>query len=129
MVKRFLAGVFVGLILSVLALVAQQAAGQGAQPRASDKVVEPQVLVDNPKVKIVRCVLKPGEGTPVHTHTLDHVSVVIHGSSIRDVQANGTTSEQDQKAGEARFIPGTGRTYSFANAGLDSFESVAIELK
>jgi hypothetical protein len=27
------------------------------------------------------------------------------------------------------FVPGTGRTHSFANAGRETFESISIELK
>jgi quercetin dioxygenase-like cupin family protein len=123
--KKFLAGVLVGLLGSALASIAQQ----GAQARASERVVQPQVVMENQKVKIVRWLLKPGEGTPVHTHTLDHVSVVIHGSSLRDVQTNGATSVLEQKTGQTAFIPGTGRTHSFANLGPETFESIAIELK
>jgi quercetin dioxygenase-like cupin family protein len=119
--KRFLAGVLVGLAFSALTLFAQKL--------ASEKVVQPQVLVDNQKVKIARWVLEPGEGTPLHTHTLDHVSVVIHGSALRDVAADGTAKESVQKAGDAVFVPGTGRTHSFANAGKETFESISIELK
>ena len=119
--KRFLVGVLVGLAFSAFILFAQNL--------ASEKVVQPQVLVDNQKVKIARWVLKPGEGTPLHTHTLDHVSVVIHGSTLRDVAADGTAKENVQKAGDAVFVPGTGRTHSFANAGKETFESIAIELK
>ena len=123
--KKFLAGVLVGLLASALASIAQQR----PQPRASETVVQPQVAVENQKVKIVRWLLKPGEGTPIHTHTLDHVSVIIRGSSVQDVQTNGTTSVLEQKTGEASFIPGTGRTHSFANLGPETFESIAIELK
>jgi quercetin dioxygenase-like cupin family protein len=119
--KRFLAGVLVGLAISAFTLFAQKL--------ASEKVVQPQLIVENQKVKIARWVLKPGEGTPLHTHTLDHVSVVIRGSTLRDVAADGTAKENVQKAGDAVFVPGTGRTHSFANAGKDTFESISIELK
>jgi len=119
--KRFLAGVLVGLAISAFTLFAQKL--------ASEKVVQPQLIVENQKVKIARWVLKPSEGTPLHTHTLDHVSVVIRGSTLRDVAADGTAKENVQKAGDAVFVPGTGRTHSFANAGKDTFESISIELK
>jgi quercetin dioxygenase-like cupin family protein len=119
--KRFLVGVLVGLAISAFTLFAQKP--------ASEKVVQPQLIVENQKVKIARWVLKPGEGTPLHTHALDHVSVVIRGSTLRDVAADGTAKENVQKAGDAVFVPGTGRTHSFANAGKDTFESISIELK
>ncbi len=119
--KRFFLGVFIGVLTSALALMAQH--------RASERIVQPQVLVENQKVKIVRWALKPGEGTPVHTHALDHVSVVIHGSSLRDVETNGTAKENVQKTGDVTFNPGTRRTHSFANIGQTAFESISIELK
>jgi quercetin dioxygenase-like cupin family protein len=119
--QKFLAGIVVGILLSALTVFAQKL--------ASEKVVQPQVLVDNQKVTIARWVLKPGEGTPLHTHALDHVSVVIRGSTLRDVAVDGTAKENVQKAGDAVFVPGTGRTHSFANAGKETFESISIELK
>jgi quercetin dioxygenase-like cupin family protein len=120
--KRFLAGLVVGILGSVLVFAAQH--------RASEKIVQPQVLVDNTKVKAVRWVLAPGEGTPIHTHSLDHISVVIHGSTLRDVEAsNGVAKENVQKTGDVTYVPARGQTHSFANAGKTTFESIAIELK
>lgn len=119
--RRFIAGVLVGSLFSALALAAQH--------RASEKVVPPQVVVENPKVRIVRWVLKPGEGTPIHTHALDHISVVIHGSTLHIVETSGAAQEMVQKTGDVTFNPGTGVTHSFANAGKTTFESISIELK
>ena len=119
--KRFIAGVLVGVAISTLALFAQHL--------ASEKIVQPKPILENSKVKIQRWVLKPGEGTPLHTHTLDHVSVVLHGSTTRDVGTDGTSKDTDQKSGQASYIPGTGRTHSFANVGKETYESVSIELK
>jgi quercetin dioxygenase-like cupin family protein len=100
-----------------------------AQHRASDKTVPPQVLVDNAKVRMVRWILKPGEGTPIHDHTLDHISVVIHGSRIRYVTVDGATTENEQKTGNAVYVPGTGLKHSFVNIGNTLFESISIEMK
>jgi len=119
--QRFLSGLLLGILGSVLIF--------GAQHRASEKIVPPQVLMDNAKVKIERWVLQPGEGSPIHTHTLDHISVIIRGSTLRDVETSGVTKEVVQKAGKVDYIPGTGRTHSFANAGKSTYESIAIELK
>lgn len=120
--KKFVAGIIVGILGSALAVWSQQ-------HLASEKVVQPQVLVENAKVKMVRWVLQPGEGTPIHTHTLDHVAVVIRGSTLRNVSTDGAAKENVQRTGEAVYVPGTGRSHSFANAGKDTYESIAIELK
>ena len=119
--KRSIAGVIVGIAISALALFAQH--------MASEKVVPPQPIVENERVKIQRWLLKPGEGTPLHTHTLPHVSVILRGSTTRDVGTDGTSKDTDQKSGQASYIPGTGRTHSFANVGKETYESISIELK
>jgi quercetin dioxygenase-like cupin family protein len=119
--KRFFAGVFAGVLLSGLTLMAQHL--------ASEKVVQPQLVVENAKVRAVRWVLEPGEGTPLHTHTLDHIAVTLHGSTLRDMDTDGTSQEHEQKSGQVVYVPGTGRTHSFANAGNTTLEIVSIELK
>jgi mannose-6-phosphate isomerase-like protein (cupin superfamily) len=119
--KRFLAGLVMGLSLSGLTLLAQHL--------ASEKVAQPQPILENQKVRIHRWVLKPGEGTPLHTHVLDHISVVLQGSRIKDMGADGTSKTVEQKSGQVVYVPGTGRTHSFANLGSTTLESIAIELK
>ncbi len=119
--KRFLAGLALGLLVSGTIFLLWH--------RGSGKTVEPQALLENQRVRMVRWVLQPGESSPVHTHALDHISVIIHGSTLRDVELNGTAKEIAQKTGDATFNPGTGRTHSFANTGRSTFESIAIELK
>lgn len=119
--KKFLAGLFVGLLVSGLALLAQQQAGE--------KVVQPQVLAVNEKVNMDRWVLQPGESTPVHTHTLDHIGVIIRGSTMRLVDSGGKVTKDVAMTGEARFIRGTGVTHSFANVGKTTLEIVSIELR
>jgi quercetin dioxygenase-like cupin family protein len=119
--QKFCAGLFVGILVST-AMVA-------AERRASERIVRPRVLVENSKVRMVRWVLKPGEGTPIHEHALDHISVVIHGSKMRFVTEDGTTTENVQPTGNAVYVLGTGLKHSFANIGNSVFESVSIELK
>jgi predicted metal-dependent enzyme (double-stranded beta helix superfamily) len=90
--KRFFAGIIAGWLVFGLAILAQQAA---------QKVVQPQLLADNQKVKMVRWLLQPGEQSPVHTHSLDHIYVVIHGSKIRDFISCDGTHDDDQETGRA----------------------------
>ena len=119
--KKFCTGLFVGILLSAAVMVAQRS--------VRERTVQPQVLVENAKVRMVRWVLRPGEGTPIHEHTLDHISVVIHGSKMRYVAVDGTTTEDIQPTGNAVYVSGTGLKHSFANIGNSPFESISIELK
>lgn len=116
--KRFFAGAALGWL--TFALLAQ---------RPSDRIIPPQVVVDNAKVKVSRWVLQPGERSPVHTHTLDHVYVVVHGSRIREFISDGRVTEDNQETGRAAFSPGRGKTHSFENAGTTPYEMISVELK
>jgi quercetin dioxygenase-like cupin family protein len=120
--RRFWVGMMVGVALTwgVTAL---------AQRLASEKVVQAQVLVDNPKVKMVRWVLQPGEGSPVHAHNLDHIYVVVRGAKIREITGDGKVHDDDQETGRAAFSPARGKIHSFANIGETPYEMVSIELK
>ena len=115
---RFFAGMLFGAL--AVALLAQ---------RPATKIIPPQIVVDNQKVTVERWVLQPGEQSPVHTHLLDHVYVVIHGSKIREHFPDGHTSDDDQETGRAAFSPAHGKTHSFENAGSTPYEMIAIQLK
>lgn len=120
--KRFLAGIFLGLMLGAsVTLMAQRAAGE--------KAVPPKVLVDNQKIKMQRWVLKPGESSPVHAHKLDHISIVLKSATLRDTSVDGTSKVSPQKAGDAVFVPAHGVTHTLTNIGTTTFESISIELK
>jgi mannose-6-phosphate isomerase-like protein (cupin superfamily) len=119
--KRFLAGIAAGILISGLAL--------GAQHMASDKVVQPALVQENQKVKITRILLQPGEGTPLHTHALDHIAVIMQGTTMKDMETDGRSKDVVQKTGEVHYVPGTGRTHSFSNIGKTPLEILSIELK
>ncbi len=119
--KQFFAGVLVGwLVLGAVVL---------AQYSTRENVVPPQLLVENQKVRMVRWLLQPGERSPVHTHSLDHIYVVIRGSRIRDFVSGDGTHDDDQETGRAAYSPAIGKTHSFQNAGTTPYEMVSIELK
>ncbi len=119
--KRFLAGIIVGALGSTLALRAQR----GGEP----KVVEPELVLENQRIKVERWVLEPGESSPIHNHTLDHVGVTLRGSNLRVVGTDGSVKESLDKAGFVDFGPATAQTHSFINVGKTTFEAVSIDLK
>jgi mannose-6-phosphate isomerase-like protein (cupin superfamily) len=120
-VKRFIGGVVVGWATIGVAVVAQSP--------PSEKIIQPQVITDNQKVRMVRWSLQPGERSPVHTHALDHIYVVIHGSRIRDFISGDGTHDDDQETGRAAFSAAVGKTHYFQNVGQQPYEMVSIELK
>lgn len=119
--KRFIAGVIVGVLGSTLALRAQR----GAEP----KVVQPELVLENQRIKVERWLLQPGESSPVHAHALDHVGVTLRGSTLRVVGADGSVKESFDKAGFVDFGVATAATHSFINVGKTTFEAVSIDLK
>ncbi len=119
--NKFFAGLFVGLLASTLVVMGQHA--------TSEKGVEPKAIAANAKVEMVRWVLKPGERTVVHRHDVDHIGIVVHGSTIRYLEADGTSKESDEPTGGAEYAPATGRAHSFENVGKTTFEAVSIQLK
>src|SRR5215470_8855627 len=112
--RRFLAGVLTGWLVIALTVVAKNS--------ASENVVQPQVLVENQKVKMVRWKLQPGEKSPVHTHSLDHIYVVVQGSRIREYLSDGKVNDDEQETGRAAFSVARGKTHSFENVGTGPYE-------
>jgi quercetin dioxygenase-like cupin family protein len=119
--RKFFAGILTGLLASTLLLMAEH--------RSSGKAVEPQVLADNAKVQMVRWVLQPGERTAVHRHDVDHIGVVIHGSTLRYVDQDGTSKTSEEPTGGAEYAPATRHAHWFENVGKTPFEAVSIDLK
>jgi quercetin dioxygenase-like cupin family protein len=120
--KRFFAGLVLGVLASTLALKAQR--------HENEKVVQPQSVLENQKVRVVRWVLKPGESSPVHTHSLDHIGVTLRGSTLHDIPAaGGAPTETEEKPGNVEFVIGKGQSHSFVNVGKTTFEAISIDLK
>lgn len=119
--KRFLAGIIIGVLGSSMALRAQR----GAEP----KVVQPQLVLENQRIKVERWVLQPGESSPIHAHALDHLGVTLHGSTLRIVGIDGSVKENLDKDGFVDFGAATAQSHSFINVGKTTFEAVSIDLK
>lgn len=122
--KKFASGIVVGLLVAAaVALKAQQPIND--KP-ISDKVVPPQVLLENDKYIVQRVVLKPGEGTPVHPHNREHIAIVVRGSKIRYRDINGNVTEAVM-ATDTLVSPKP--AHSFMNIGNTTYEEVSVEAK
>jgi hypothetical protein len=122
--KRFIAG-FVSAFVICATAFALQMHMQG------DNVAPTQVVLDNASLTIERNILEPGQSSPVLTHTLPHVTVVVRGSTIHILNGNGTAVDKDRPAGFVAYdVPSaTPNPHTVINAGKTTFEMLTIQLK
>lgn len=118
--KKFASRVLLGLLASAALLKAQQP--------ISDKVVQPQVLLDKEKYIVQRYVLEPGQGTPVHPHNREHIAIVIRGSTLRYRDINGNVTEAVMATDTAKLVSPK-PAHSFMNIGTNTYEEVSVEVK
>ena len=119
--KKFLVGMMLGVIGSTLMLSAQRG--------REFKEVQPQLVLENQRIKVERWVLRPGEASPVHSHPVDHLGVTLRGTTLRVIAADGTYKDNEDQAGFVDFNAATSQTHRFANVGKTTFEAVSIDLK
>jgi hypothetical protein len=86
-----------------------------------------RVLLDNPEVRVIEYVLRPGERDLWHT-TPPKVSYVASGGSLRITQADGTSFVTDEKQGTARWTNTLGRHYA-QNVGATPVRIILVEVK
>lgn len=122
--KRFTAGFAFAFIICAAAFALRMHID-------ADKIAPTQIVLDNTNVTIERNVLEPGQSSPVLTHTLPHVTVVVRGSTIHIVNANGTAVDKDRPAGFVAYdVPSaTPNPHAVTNAGKTTFEMLTIQLK
>jgi len=120
-VKKLVCGVVLGWLLVSAGML------RAEQP-ISDKVVQPQVLLDNDKYIVQRYVLEPGEGTPVHPHNREHIAIVIRGSKLRYRDINGNVTEAVMATDTAKLVSPK-PAHSFMNIGTTTYEEVSVEVK
>lgn len=98
---------------------------QSALPVLSDRHV---IVIDNPRVRVNRLVLKPGESSPLHTHTRNGLGVIIYDAKVEIVSQGASPRQLDMKAGD--FVWQTaGTTHMIKNTGTTIFEAIDIELR
>lgn len=119
--KQFVAGVLTGVLGTALAVWAEHPARKN--------IVQPQLIVENSKVKMERWLLKPGEGLPPEADSRDRILVVIRGSTLWDVNAEGAAAQTVKKTGEATYSILRRPPHFLVNVGNGPFEAISIEVK
>ena len=85
-----------------------------------------QVLLDNDRVRVVRCVLKPGEKLPMHSHPAN-VVYSLAAAKAKYTFADGKTEERELKAGQAVWSDAI--SHSTENTGTTESRALVVELK
>lgn len=120
--RAFLAGVVIGVAVAVIG-------GLMWIHRGGGQTIQPELLLENQRVRVVRWVLEPSQSTSPIQSNLDHISVIVRGSTIRDQDSNSGPKDQAPKTGDAIFEAASNRAHSLENIGKTAFEVVSIELK
>jgi quercetin dioxygenase-like cupin family protein len=86
------------------------------------------IVIDNDRVRVNRLILKPGESTPLHTHTRNGLGIIVYDAKIEISSPGASPRSLESKAGD--FVWQTaGTTHSIKNTGTTTFEAIDIELK
>ena len=98
--------------------------------RAQDLVkVAPKncrAMLDNDRVRMIRCVIKPGETLPMHSHPVNIVYSLTAGKA-KYTFADGKTEERELKAGQAVWSEAI--SHSTENTGTTESHAVVVEIK
>jgi quercetin dioxygenase-like cupin family protein len=86
------------------------------------------VVFENARIRASRLVLKPGESSKPHTHTLNGLGIALYDSRIEISAPNGAPRLMEPKAGD--FVWQTaGTAHTIKNVGTTVFEAIDIEIK
>jgi len=121
----FIAGIAVGASLATGAFLADSvgaAAVEAAQDQATSTIV-----FENARVRVKDARFPPGI-TPMHTHDLPHVGVVIQGGTLEFRSPDGTTETMKLEPGGAGYRDAN-VTHQPVNTGKTLVRVIEVELK
>lgn len=103
----------------------KEAARTGDLPPLTDGHV---VLIDNQRVRVNRLVLKPGESSKSHTHTLNGLGMIVRDARVEITAPGAKTRVMELKGGEFVWQK-VGTAHTIKNIGTTVFEAIDIEIK
>lgn len=86
------------------------------------------IVLENDLVRVVRLVLKPGESTGVHTHTMMSLGIAVRGARMSYQESGKEAQVAELKPGDFNWHP-VKRTHDVKNVGDSTFEAIEIEWK
>lgn len=85
------------------------------------------VEFENEQVRVTRARFGPGEGAPMHEHTLPRVIVHLTPMNLRQTLPDGSTREAQAAAGDVTW--GVAAKHSEVSLNREVFEVVVVEVK
>ena len=107
----------------VVAFAAKPAVAQDAAKVAGDVC---KVILENDQVRVLDFWVKPGQKVAMHSHPAA-ITYFITTTKMKTTYADGKTTEQEGKAGEARWSDPV--THANENIGTTEGHVIVVELK
>jgi mannose-6-phosphate isomerase-like protein (cupin superfamily) len=98
----------------------------GETPRFGN--VATRLLLENERVRIWEMLLRPGEASDLHQHTMDYVLCIVEGASIDADRPTGESMRFPVRPGQAVFVP-RGGVERAVNRSDTTFREILVELK
>jgi quercetin dioxygenase-like cupin family protein len=122
----FLAGLAVGVAVSIGGAVAWSQTGAGTAAQA--KPVYTTVL-ENERVRVRDVTFPPGVlDTGMHTHTYAHVGIILSEGALQFTDPDGKTERVQFKGGSVGFREANA-THQVGNPGAAPMRVIEVELK
>ncbi len=86
----------------------------------------PELLFDNDRVRVLRCIFKPGEHAQMHSHP-DHITYTTKEGRLKIVSPFGEAEILDYEAGRVLFFEA--ESHEVTNIGDSETELIVVELK
>ena len=112
------------------AAIESKAQGTESDPVPVEQEPHHHVVFENQYVRVLDVVVKPGETTLFHTHSLDNVAVHLSDALIKRQSPGQAWIDTSVKEGAAGFTAGTKHPYThrITNAGVTVFQVLDIEI-
>jgi quercetin dioxygenase-like cupin family protein len=110
--------------------VESKASGTAADPVAVEQEPHHHVVFENQYVRVLEVLVKPGETTLFHRHSLDNVAVQLSDGTIKRQAAGEDWMTTPAKEGAVGFVGGTNAPYvhRIANVGTSEFHVFDVEI-
>ena len=106
------------------------AKGTAEDPVPVEQEPHHRVIFENQYVRVLDVVLKPGQTTLFHKHSIDNVPIILTGADNRTQFAGKDWTATPAKAGSVGFIPGAAKPYvhRINNQGSTTYHVIDVEV-